>query len=92
MAFNDAEDVAAVAAVALTEEGHEGEIYEVGGPEALSFAEVTAILSEVAGREVRFSGDVERYVEVMTGFGLPEEQVRAEARAFGPWPRPVTPR
>jgi uncharacterized protein YbjT (DUF2867 family) len=82
MAFNDAEDVAAVAAVALTEDGHEGEAYEISGPEAHSFAEITSVLSEASGREVRFSGDVERYVEVMTGFGLPEEQVRAEARAF----------
>lgn len=79
MAFND---VAAVAAVSLTEDGHAGQVYEISGPEALSFAEATSILSEVSGREIRFSGDVERYVEVMTGFGLPEEQVRAEAGAF----------
>jgi uncharacterized protein YbjT (DUF2867 family) len=82
MAFNDVADIAAVAAVALTGDGHDGELYEVSGPEALSFGEATSILSAASGRTVRFSGDADRYVEVMTGYGLPEEQVRAEAEAF----------
>lgn len=81
-AFNDADDVAAVAVAALTGAGHDGEVHEVGGPEPLSFGDVAAILSSVTGREVRHSGDSARYVEVMAGFGMPEEQVRADARAF----------
>jgi uncharacterized protein YbjT (DUF2867 family) len=82
MAFNDLDDVAAVAATVLTHDGHADQTYELGGPEALSFAEATAIIAEVSGREVRFSGDADRYVEVMTGFGLPEEQLRAGVQAF----------
>ena len=80
--FNDLDDVAAVAAVVLTEDGHAGQTYELGGPEALSFGDATAIISEVSGREVRFSGDADRYAEVMTGFGLPEDQVQAQVAAF----------
>jgi uncharacterized protein YbjT (DUF2867 family) len=34
----DARDIAAVAAAALTGEGHEGKRYVVTGPEALTFA------------------------------------------------------
>ncbi len=80
--FNDLDDVAAVAAVVLTQDGHAGQTYELGGPEALSFAEATAIISEASGREIRFSGSADRYVEVMTGFGLPVEQVQADVEAF----------
>jgi uncharacterized protein YbjT (DUF2867 family) len=80
--FNDLDDVAAVAAAVLTQDGHAGQTYELGGPEALSFGDATAIISDVSGREVRFSGDASRYVEVMTGFGLPEDQVQAEVEAF----------
>lgn len=49
----DARDVAAVAATVLTEEGHDGRLYEVTGPEALSDAAVAAIISKVTGRHVR---------------------------------------
>jgi len=31
---------------------------------------------------VRHDGDPEHYVQVMTGFGMPEEQVRSDVRAF----------
>jgi uncharacterized protein YbjT (DUF2867 family) len=50
----DARDVAAVAATVLTEHGHEGRIYDVTGPEALSNPEVAAIISRVTGRRVRY--------------------------------------
>jgi uncharacterized protein YbjT (DUF2867 family) len=46
-AFVDADDIAAVAAAALTEDGHAGQSYELTGPRALSFAEALEI---VAGR------------------------------------------
>ena len=49
----DARDVAAVAAGVLAEGGHEGKLYEVTGPEALSNAAVAAIISKVTGRHVR---------------------------------------
>ncbi len=50
----DARDVSAVAATVLTEHGHEGRIYDVTGPEALSNPEVAAIISRVTGRRVRY--------------------------------------
>lgn len=45
-------DIAAVAACALTQEGHSGQNYRVTGPEALTPAERTAILSEATGRPI----------------------------------------
>ncbi len=52
--FVDADDIADVAAAALTEDGHDGEIYEVTGPRLLTFAEVAKEISRASGREVRF--------------------------------------
>ncbi len=54
VAMIDARDVAAVAAVALTSEGHEGQAYMLTGPEAISFEHVAEALSAVTGRRVVF--------------------------------------
>jgi uncharacterized protein YbjT (DUF2867 family) len=48
----DLEDVAAAAAVVLTEPGHTGATYELAGEEVLSQAAIAAILSQTLGRPV----------------------------------------
>jgi uncharacterized protein YbjT (DUF2867 family) len=53
LAMVDARDVAAVAAVALADPGHEGRAYRLTGPEALDFERVAAVLSDAIGRPVR---------------------------------------
>ena len=50
----DVRDIAAVAARALTDDGHEGKTYVITGPESLSCADLAARLSVTAGREVRY--------------------------------------
>jgi uncharacterized protein YbjT (DUF2867 family) len=50
----DVRDVAEVVVKALTEPGEDSAIYNLTGPEALSFGEVAGILSRVSGREVKF--------------------------------------
>ena len=52
--FVDIDDIADVAVAALTEDGHNGEIYEVTGPRMLTFTEVAQEISLAAGREVQF--------------------------------------
>lgn len=47
-------DLGAVAAVALTEEGHAGRAYNLNGPEALTTGRRVAILAEALGREIAF--------------------------------------
>jgi uncharacterized protein YbjT (DUF2867 family) len=47
-------DIAAVAAVALTGDGHAGREYWLTGPEALTPAEKVRTIAEVLGRDVRF--------------------------------------
>jgi uncharacterized protein YbjT (DUF2867 family) len=49
----DADDIAAVAAAALTEPGHAGATYGLTGPELLIFDEAAAIIGEAAGRPIR---------------------------------------
>ncbi|WP_330455648.1 NAD(P)H-binding protein [Streptomyces sp. NBC_00820] len=50
----DAADIAAVAAAALHEEGHEGRTYELTGPEAISPRRQAAAISRALGEEVAF--------------------------------------
>ena len=50
----DARDIAASAAVVLTEPGHEGKTYTLTGPESLSFRQATAILAEVTGKDLTY--------------------------------------
>jgi uncharacterized protein YbjT (DUF2867 family) len=50
----DTRDVAAVAAVALTEPGHSGASYDVTGPEALSYTDVAAKLTQALGRQISY--------------------------------------
>jgi len=52
--FVDVNDIADVAVAALTEDGHDGEIYEVTGPRMLTFADVAREISRASGREVQF--------------------------------------
>jgi uncharacterized protein YbjT (DUF2867 family) len=50
----DPQDIASVAAVALTNSGHEGRIYELTGGELLTAAEQTEILSRVLAKPIRY--------------------------------------
>jgi uncharacterized protein YbjT (DUF2867 family) len=52
--FVDVNDIADVAVAALTEDGHNGEVYEVTGPRMLTFDDVAQEISLAAGRPIRF--------------------------------------
>lgn len=51
--FIDAEDIAAVAAAALTEDGHDGQHYELTGPRAITTAEAVETIAAALARPVR---------------------------------------
>src|SRR5215212_65413 len=63
----DARDIGEVAAKVLTEEGHEGEVYTLTGPAAISFYDVAEALSEVLGKEVSYTNFTTEDVEQLTG-------------------------
>jgi len=50
----DVRDIAAVAAAALTEAGHEGATYTLTGPAAITHAQIAEALSSALGRDVSF--------------------------------------
>ena len=50
----DTRDIASVAVATLTQAGHEGAIYDLTGPQALTHAEMAAQLSQAVGREIAF--------------------------------------
>jgi uncharacterized protein YbjT (DUF2867 family) len=70
----DARDVAEVAAVALTEAGHEGKAYGLSGPEAVSYRDQATRVFAAAGREIT--------VEEIPVEALKRELVRA---GVPPW-------
>ena len=69
----DVRDLALVAAEALTGAGHEGQVYELTGPESLSYHDVAATLSKVLGKPVRYVPvSLEAAKESMLKAGMPE--------------------
>jgi uncharacterized protein YbjT (DUF2867 family) len=52
--FLDADDIADVAAAALTDDRHIAQLYELTGPRSLSFADAAVEIGEAAGREVGY--------------------------------------
>lgn len=74
--FVDADDIADVAVAALTQPGHEGRLYELTGPEALSFGQAVALLSQASGRELHFARiTAQAYRAEMVQAGVPDEVV-----------------
>jgi uncharacterized protein YbjT (DUF2867 family) len=54
VSYVSADDIAAVAAIALTEDGHNGKAYAPLGPEPLTLAQVAEHISWVTGRPIRY--------------------------------------
>jgi uncharacterized protein YbjT (DUF2867 family) len=75
--YIDADDIADVVTAALIEDGHEGQIYQLTGPELLTFRDIAKIFAEVTGREVKVI-DVSReaFVEGLEAAQLPEGMVQ----------------
>lgn len=79
--FIDVRDIAAVAARTLTEDGHEEQTYVLTGPEALSYRDVAAKLSEATGRAIDYVPILpEQFRAGALGAGLPEWLVAALER------------
>ncbi|MBO2449406.1 NAD(P)H-binding protein [Actinomadura barringtoniae] len=82
-AFIDAGDIADVAVAALTQDGHAGQVYELSGPEALTFAETAAIISEASGKEIGYASlEPSEFATALTGQGLPAELVEVMGELF----------
>jgi uncharacterized protein YbjT (DUF2867 family) len=74
--FVDAEDIAEIAALALTGNRHSRQLYEVTGSEAITFAEAMAIIGRALGREIQFQTvPMDVYRQALLDAQLPGEIV-----------------
>ena len=74
--FVDVDDIAEVAFTALTESGHDGEIYEVTGPRLMSLSDIAADLSDATGRPITYMNvPHDAFVSGVAESGAPEDVV-----------------
>lgn len=72
----DARDVGPAVATVLTEPGHVGKAYDLSGPEAISYHDAAAILSDTLGRSIRYvQVDDEEYRGRLKAKGIPPHYV-----------------
>jgi uncharacterized protein YbjT (DUF2867 family) len=80
-------DIAAVAATALTEDGHGGKTYTITGPEVLTPPEMTQIIGAAIGRDLRFIELTEAEArEQWRAEGFPDEVIEFFVWAHGNTP------
>jgi len=74
--FIDVEDIADVAAAALVDNKHAGQIYEVTGPRLLTFADAVAEIGKASGHDIRYVPvSAEKYSLALLEQGLPADLV-----------------
>lgn len=75
--FVDAEDIADVAAAALTGDRHHGEVYDLTGPRAVGFGEAVDVIARAAGRKIEYVDvEPEAFIERQISFGVPSPVAR----------------
>lgn len=81
--FVDADDLAEVAVVTLTDPRHIGQTYELTGPRLLTFQDVAAEIGQRTGRPITYIElGVEEYATHLTATSLPAEVARGMAHLF----------
>ncbi|UVD59055.1 SDR family oxidoreductase [Rhizobium sp. Pop5] len=83
--FIDARDIAASGVAALTSSAFDGKAFNLTGPEALSYAQTAAILSEATGKPIAYNAITdEAFVGILTGAGVPADYASFLASIFYP--------
>lgn len=81
--FLDADDIADAAVATLSAHGHEGAIYELTGPQSISFDEVATELSAATGRPVSFVAVTpDEFTTGAVEAGLPAEDAHQYTALF----------
>ncbi|MBC3767047.1 NmrA family NAD(P)-binding protein [Neptunicella marina] len=75
--FVDVNDIADVVVASLTEPGHQNKLYELTGPELLSFEDLAALFSQELGKTVSFQPvSVEQFSLSLQQMGVPDEVIQ----------------
>jgi uncharacterized protein YbjT (DUF2867 family) len=83
VSYVSTEDIAAVIAVALTEEGHGGKAYAPFGPEPLTLTQVAEHISWVTGRRIRYvETDRAPIREALLAAGVPPETAEHNSQLY----------
>lgn len=81
--FIDTDDIADVVVAALTEDGHDGQLYEVTGPRLMTFADAVADIAVATGRDLQYvqiTGD--EFAHGMKEHGVPEDVIGLTSYLF----------
>jgi NAD(P)H dehydrogenase (quinone) len=79
-------DCVAAAVAVLAEDGHEDKLYNITGPELLSFRDISAIIAEVSGRPIEYVVlDDEGMYAFFDSLGIPREAVPDQVVNAIPW-------
>ncbi|GAD87834.1 NmrA family transcriptional regulator [Nocardia asteroides NBRC 15531] len=82
--FVHADDIAEVAAAALTDARHAGQVYELTGPRALTFAEAVGEIAAATGREIAFIPVTRpEFVAALSEYQVPGEVISLLDYLFG---------
>ncbi|MGW4123913.1 NAD(P)H-binding protein [Nocardia sp. NPDC004711] len=82
--FVHADDIAEVAVAALLDDRHAGQVYELTGPRALTFAEAVAEIGAATGREIAYVPLTRTdFVAALTSYGVPGEEISLLDYLFG---------
>jgi uncharacterized protein YbjT (DUF2867 family) len=72
--FVDVDDIADVAVAALTEEGHEGKLYELTGPRLLTFEEAVDEIARATNRQLRYVPvSMDEFESILAEANVPSE-------------------
>ena len=87
MAFVSKQDCVASAVAVLTTPGHEGAVYEITGPELLSFADCARLAAEVSGKPIRFVNVSHEAMQArFDAAGVPRRHIEGTVhQAAGAW-------
>ncbi len=74
--FVDADDIADVVVESLLDNKHVGQTYELTGPRLLTFEQVTAEISKVTGRDIKFNSiTMDEYTKMLKEYQVPEDYI-----------------
>jgi uncharacterized protein YbjT (DUF2867 family) len=83
VSYVSSEDIASVAAIALTEDGHSGKAYALVGPEPLTLTQVAEEISWVTGRRITYvETDRTPIREALLAAGAPPETAEHNSQLY----------
>ncbi|MDJ0834602.1 MAG: NmrA family NAD(P)-binding protein [Gammaproteobacteria bacterium] len=82
--FIDIDDIAEIVVASLTDARHSGQLYEVTGPELISFADIAAKFSKHLNRKINFESiSIPEFQSRLTQAGVPQGAIEALTYLFG---------